>query len=113
MTTQLHLNGSHGEGDGQILRTALALSAVTGRAIGVEKTRAGGKNPGLAAQHLTAVRAGAAICGAEVGGNKIGSQEVTLSPKSRPPNPATTPSTYRKPARGAAPVRRPSSSSPS
>ena len=84
MTTQLRLDGSHGEGGGQILRTALALSAMTGRAIRVEKIRAERKNPGLAAQHLTAVRALGTICGAEVGGDRIGSQELTFSPKSAP-----------------------------
>jgi RNA 3'-terminal phosphate cyclase (ATP) len=61
-------DGAHGEGGGQILRTALSLSAITGRPLRIERIRARRRNPGLAAQHLTAVRAAAAICGAQLSG---------------------------------------------
>lgn len=52
----LTLDGSHGEGGGQILRTALSLSAVTGRPFRLSRIRAGRHNPGLLPQHLFAVR---------------------------------------------------------
>jgi RNA 3'-terminal phosphate cyclase (ATP) len=84
MTNALVIDGSYGEGGGQILRTSLALAAITGRVIRIEKIRAGRKNPGLAAQHLTAVRAVAKVCQAEVSGEKLGSQELTFAP-TRPP----------------------------
>jgi RNA 3'-terminal phosphate cyclase (ATP) len=80
----LAIDGSHGEGGGQILRTALALAAITGRAIRFEKIRAGRKNPGLAAQHLTGVRAIAAICDAHVSGDELGSQRLTFAPGGLP-----------------------------
>ena len=80
----LTIDGSHGEGGGQILRTALALAAITGRAIRFEKVRAGRKNPGLAAQHLTGVRAIAAICDAHVSGDELGSQSLTFAPGGPP-----------------------------
>jgi RNA 3'-terminal phosphate cyclase (ATP) len=51
------IDGSQGEGGGQILRTALALSLVTGQAFRIEHIRAGRKKPGLLRQHLTAVEA--------------------------------------------------------
>ena len=80
----LTIDGSHGEGGGQILRTALALAAITGRPIRFEKIRAGRKNPGLAAQHLTGVRAIAAICDAQVSGDELGSQSLTFAPGGSP-----------------------------
>jgi RNA 3'-terminal phosphate cyclase (ATP) len=58
------IDGAHGEGGGQILRTALSLSAITGRPLRIERIRAARRSPGLAAQHLTAVRVAAALCGA-------------------------------------------------
>ncbi len=78
------IDGSHGEGGGQILRTALALAAITGRAIRFENIRAGRKNPGLAAQHLTGVRAIAEICDAHVSGDELGSQWLTFAPGGLP-----------------------------
>ena len=54
----LVIDGSHGEGGGQILRTALTLSSLTGKAIRIDNIRAHRARPGLAAQHLTAVREG-------------------------------------------------------
>ena len=78
------IDGSHGEGGGQIVRTALALSAVTGQALVIENIRAGRPNPGLAAQHLTAVRAAAAIAGAEVTGDALGSRILRFAPGAAP-----------------------------
>lgn len=74
------IDGSQGEGGGQILRTSLALSLVTGTPFRIEKIRAGREKPGLLRQHLTAVHAAAQIGGAEVNGAAIGSGELTFSP---------------------------------
>jgi len=73
-----------GEGGGQIVRTCLALAAVTGRPLVIENVRARRANPGLAAQHLTAVRAVGAICAAEIEGDALGSQTLRFTPR-RPP----------------------------
>ena len=78
------IDGSHGEGGGQILRTALSLAAITGRALRIERIRAGRPKPGLAAQHLTAIRAAAAICGASVIGDELGSTTLEFSPATPP-----------------------------
>ena len=75
------IDGSFGEGGGQILRSSLALSLVTGKAFGIEKIRAGRKKPGLRRQHLTAVNAAADVGRAEVTGNEIGSLELTFVPQ--------------------------------
>ncbi|MBO7223362.1 MAG: hypothetical protein J6V70_04435 [Kiritimatiellae bacterium] len=58
------IDGSKGEGGGQILRTSLSLSAITGKEIVIEKIRAGREKPGLKRQHLTCVKAVAEICSA-------------------------------------------------
>jgi RNA 3'-terminal phosphate cyclase (ATP) len=57
----LTIDGSIGEGDGQILRTLLALSLITGKPFRIEKIRAGRQMPGLLRQHLTSVQAAAEI----------------------------------------------------
>ena len=72
MTDILTLDGSHGEGGGQILRTALSLSAITTRPFRALNIRAGRRNPGLLPQHVSAVRAAAAICGASISGDDLG-----------------------------------------
>ena len=74
------LDGSQGEGGGQILRTALALSAVTGQGFRVERIRARRLRPGLRPQHLAAVRAAAIACGAEVHGAFDGSPDMRFLP---------------------------------
>ncbi len=74
------IDGSMGEGGGQILRTAIALSAVTGRPVRVVNIRAKRRNPGLRPQHLTAIRALAEITGARVRGASVGSMEVVFEP---------------------------------
>ncbi|RIX46869.1 MAG: RNA 3'-terminal phosphate cyclase [Rhodocyclales bacterium GT-UBC] len=76
----LELDGSRGEGGGQILRTALSLSMITGTPFAIERIRAGRKKPGLLRQHLTAVQAAAAVCGAEVEGAVAGSQQLRFTP---------------------------------
>ncbi|MGQ9645513.1 MAG: RNA 3'-terminal phosphate cyclase [Thermodesulfobacteriota bacterium] len=76
----IEIDGSFGEGGGQILRTALALSVVYRQPLTLHHIRAKRKNPGLGHQHLMAVNALAKISGARVDGNVIGSQKVTFSP---------------------------------
>lgn len=81
MHTVLEIDGSAGEGGGQILRTALTLSAITCRPFRLMNVRARRAKPGLAAQHLTAVRAAAKICGARLAGDALGSLELLFSPQ--------------------------------
>jgi RNA 3'-terminal phosphate cyclase (ATP) len=77
----LHLDGSYGEGGGQILRTALSLAAVTGIPVRIERIRAGRPKPGLRPQHLTAVQALARISQAEVAEAYLGSQALSFKPR--------------------------------
>lgn len=76
----IEVDGSKGEGGGQMLRTALALSALTGQETRVFDIRAGRPNPGMQAQHKCAVEGVARICGAEVRGAEVGSTELRFSP---------------------------------
>lgn len=76
----IHIDGSLGEGGGQVLRTSLALSALTGQPVQIDNIRARRRNPGLAAQHLAGVKALARVCGAEVKGASIGSSRVDFAP---------------------------------
>lgn len=75
------IDGSYGEGGGQILRTSLALSLVTGKPFSIDNIRAGRRRPGLMRQHLTAVNAAAEIGNARVRGNSIGSQTLSFEPE--------------------------------
>jgi RNA 3'-terminal phosphate cyclase (ATP) len=77
----LMLDGALGEGGGQILRTALALSLATGTPFRLERIRAKRSRPGLLRQHLTALDAAAAIGEAEVTGAEIGSSTITFAPR--------------------------------
>lgn len=76
----IRLDGSQGEGGGQILRTSLALSACTGQSFLIENIRARRKKPGLMRQHLSCVRAIAQICQAGVTGDEINSQTLQFEP---------------------------------
>jgi len=76
----IEIDGSFGEGGGQILRTAVALSCVTGKAVRIKKIRANRPKPGLAAQHLKGIEAAKIISGAEVEGLRLGSTEVIFRP---------------------------------
>ncbi len=78
----IYIDGSYGEGGGQVLRTSLSLATITGQPIRIERIRAGRKKPGLAAQHLTGVRAAAAICNAQVQGDELGSTNLEFTPSS-------------------------------
>lgn len=80
MNAIIELDGAQGEGGGQILRTALTLSMITGQAFRLERIRAKRAKPGLLRQHLTAVQAAAEICGAQVEGATPGSQSLRFVP---------------------------------
>lgn len=81
MDSPVVLDGSLGEGGGQILRTALALSLATGRPFRIENIRAGRRKPGLLRQHLTGVKLAAAIGCAELEGATLGSTALTFRPQ--------------------------------
>ncbi len=76
----IKLDGATGEGGGQILRTALSLSLLTGRPFRIVRIRANREKPGLRPQHLKAVEAAALLCGGAVTGGAIGSRELTFHP---------------------------------
>ena len=76
----IEIDGSQGEGGGQIIRSSLALSAVTGKPFRVKDIRAGRQRPGLKQQHVTAVRAAREICGAGVTGAELQSSELIFAP---------------------------------
>jgi RNA 3'-terminal phosphate cyclase (ATP) len=76
----LTIDGSVGEGGGQILRTSLSLAMITGTPFRIEKIRAGRRKPGLLRQHLTCVTAATEISGATVTGAELGSTELTFQP---------------------------------
>lgn len=80
MSDIITIDGSQGEGGGQMLRTTLSLSAVTGCAVRLINIRAGRPKPGLAAQHLMACKAAAEACAGRLTGAEIRSQEVQLEP---------------------------------
>jgi RNA 3'-terminal phosphate cyclase (ATP) len=77
----IEIDGSYGEGGGQILRTALALSAILRRPFTIHHIRSKRKNPGLQAQHLEAVEALAQITEAHTEGVRFGSQKITFIPQ--------------------------------
>ncbi len=78
----LVIDGSFGEGGGQILRSAVALSAITGTDIRVVNIRAKRPEPGLKRQHLTGILAAARMCDAVVEGASVGSTEIVFRPGS-------------------------------
>ncbi len=85
----IRLDGSMGEGGGQVLRTSLSLAMVTGQGFVIERIRAGREKPGLKRQHLAAVQAAAQLCGATVEGAELGSLRLAFRPG------AVTPGDYR------------------
>lgn len=76
----IQIDGSLGEGGGQVLRTSLSLSILTGQPFTITRIRAGRPKPGLQPQHLAAVRAAAQICGAQVEGDSVNSQTLVFAP---------------------------------
>jgi len=75
------IDGSQGEGGGQILRSSLALAAITGTAVRIERIRASRPKPGLQRQHLVAVQAAARVCNGQLEGAELHSREVTFIPQ--------------------------------
>ncbi|HEY9205443.1 MAG TPA: RNA 3'-terminal phosphate cyclase [Candidatus Methanoperedens sp.] len=76
----MKLDGSFGEGGGQILRTAVALSAVTGKPVEIINIRKARPKPGLAVQHVKAVESIALICDARVSGCMLHSTHLSFEP---------------------------------
>ena len=80
----IEIDGSLGEGGGQVLRTTLSVSCVSGKAVRIRNIRAGRSQPGLKAQHLAVCRLLAGISGARMEGAAIGSQEIIFEPANVP-----------------------------
>lgn len=76
----LVIDGSAGEGGGQLLRSSLTLSMATGTPFVLDKIRAGRKKSGLMRQHLTCVKAAALVCNAQVEGAEVGSSRILFRP---------------------------------
>ena len=77
----LRIDGAQGEGGGQVLRTALVVSAIRSIPVEIHSIRARRKHPGLQPQHLTAVAALQCICDAELEGGRPGSQRLVFAPR--------------------------------
>lgn len=76
----MEIDASHGEGGGQIVRTAAALAAVTGTEITLDGIRAGRDDPGLKRQHIACIEVLAAMCDADVDGAELGSRSLLFAP---------------------------------
>ncbi len=76
----VEIDGSHGEGGGQIIRTSLSLAAITGKPVTIRNIRAGRPNPGLQMQHLTAAKAVRSICRGKLEGAELGSSTLGFEP---------------------------------
>lgn len=74
------LDGSQGEGGGQIVRTAVTLSAITGQPVEITRVRAGRETPGLRPQHVTAIQAVGSLCDAQTHGVEVGSETIVFAP---------------------------------
>jgi RNA 3'-phosphate cyclase len=79
----IEIDGSYGEGGGQLVRTAVAFSALTGKGLRLACVRAKRARPGLAPQHLAAVRAMAALCDARCEGLELGSSAFSFEPRAQ------------------------------
>jgi len=77
------IDGMQGAGGGQLLRTALSLSCVTGKPFGLTRIRAGRDKPGLRRRHVEAARAAARLCDAELSGDAVGGERLSFAPRRR------------------------------
>ena len=82
MSDLIQIDGSFGEGGGQIVRTSVSLAAMTGRSVEIQNVRGRRAKPGLQAQHLASVRAAATLCAAQLSGDSVGSQLLRFEPQS-------------------------------
>ena len=105
MTDKLIIDGSHGEGGGQILRSTLSLSAITGRPVRIENIRANRKKPGLAAQHLTSVRAASDALRRRTEGRGTRLANAAIHPPQAGPGLAIISWTWPRHGKAAAPAR--------
>lgn len=80
MRLPVDIDGSRGEGGGQILRTSLALSILTGRPLHMHRIRAGRKKPGLQRQHIVCVQAAAQLCGGYSSKLEVGTSDLEFTP---------------------------------
>jgi RNA 3'-terminal phosphate cyclase (ATP) len=80
MTAVVEIDGAHGEGGGQIIRTSLTFSAITKKAVKITNIRANRPNPGLQMQHLTSARAVRSVCRGKLAGAELGSGELVFEP---------------------------------
>jgi len=76
----IEIDGSKGEGGGQIIRSALSLASITGKEVRIYNIRAGRNNPGLRPQHLMACNSVRKICRGTLVGAELGSTELIFSP---------------------------------
>ncbi|MHA1694552.1 MAG: RNA 3'-terminal phosphate cyclase [Candidatus Helarchaeota archaeon] len=76
----IEINGSFGDGSGQVLRTSISLPAILNKLVRIFNIRANRPKPGLKAQHATGIRAAAKICNAEIEGVKLNSKEIYFKP---------------------------------
>jgi len=76
----VEIDGAHGEGGGQVVRTAVAMSACTGQTVRVRNARANRSSTGLRPQHVAAIDAVAQACSADTSGVEVGAETVTIDP---------------------------------
>ncbi len=81
MSDLIQIDGSFGEGGGQIVRTSVSLAVMTGRSVEIQNVRGRRAKPGLQAQHLASVRAAATLCAAQLSGDSVGSQLLRFEPQ--------------------------------
>lgn len=77
------IDGSHGEGGGALVRTALTMAALTQQAVRIDQVRSGTNHPGVDIEDLTLIKCLAKACGAEVTGAEAGSQSLSFLPTKR------------------------------
>eukprot|EP01027_Heterolobosea_sp_BB2_P015986 GEZU01022824.1.p1 GENE.GEZU01022824.1~~GEZU01022824.1.p1 ORF type:complete len:222 (-),score=20.96 GEZU01022824.1:88-753(-) len=77
----IYIDGSYGEGGGQVLRNSTALAAILGKPLEIENIRAGRPKPGLRHQHMAGLQFINTLCNGRLTGDKVGSTKITFDPK--------------------------------